>query len=287
MSIWNAIFQAIVQGLTEFLPVSSSGHLSLVQHFTGVAGEEALLFSVVLHAGTLVAVFIAFWSTIQALILEMGRMVRDLFTGGFKKGLFKWSEMNDERRMILMLILSLLMLVPFVLFKDFFTSISSDSDIIVEGCCFLFTATLLFIADRCVKGNKKAGDITPKDAVIVGIFQGIALLPGVSRSGSTMGSGLLCGMEKETAVRYAFVLGIPAILGGCVLELKDVGAADLTVVGIPHLIVGFIVASVVGFLAIKMISWLIRSNKLFVFSIYTAIIGLGAIGVGIWEIFVK
>ncbi|MBQ8732507.1 MAG: undecaprenyl-diphosphate phosphatase [Oscillospiraceae bacterium] len=287
MSIWNAIFQAIVQGLTEFLPVSSSGHLSLVQHFTGVAGEEALLFSVVLHAGTLVAVFIAFWSTIQALILEMGRMVRDLFTGGFKKGLFKWSAMNDERRMILMLILSLLMLVPFVLFKDFFTSISSDSDIIVEGCCFLFTATLLFIADRCVKGNKKAGDITPKDAVIVGIFQGIALLPGVSRSGSTMGSGLLCGMEKETAVRYAFVLGIPAILGGCVLELKDVGAADLTVVGIPHLIVGFIVSGIVGFLAIKMISWLIRSNKLFVFSIYTAAIGLGAIGVGIWEIFAK
>lgn len=149
MSIIDAIFQAIVQGLTEFLPVSSSGHLSLIQHFTGNSGEGALMFSAILHLGTLVAVFIAFWDTIWALIKEFFMMLKDIFTGKFK-----WSTMNGERRMIIMLIISLLLLIPFYLFKDFFTGVSEDSSILLEGFCFLYTAVILYLSDRCVKGKR-------------------------------------------------------------------------------------------------------------------------------------
>ncbi|WP_337484644.1 undecaprenyl-diphosphate phosphatase [Porcipelethomonas sp.] len=267
-----------MQGLTEFLPVSSSGHLSLYQHFTGNSGEGALLFSAVLHLGTLVAVFTAFRKTIWELIKELGFMIKDIFTGKFK-----WKEMNPPRRAIIMMIISLLMLIPFYIFKDFFEGVSEDSDIIVEGICFLYTATILFLSDRCVKGNKKFGDITVKNAVTVGAFQGVALLPGVSRSGSTISGGLFCGFERETAVQYSFILGIPAILGGCLLQVKD--AVDQKAMDIEPLnfAVGFIVSAIVGICAIKMVNWLVKSDKFKIFAVYTLILGVVVIGIGIFE----
>ena len=278
MNIFEAIMQGIIQGLTEFLPVSSSGHLSLYQHFTGNSGEGALLFSAVLHLGTLVAVFTAFRKTIWELIKELGFMIKDIFTGKFK-----WKEMNPPRRAIIMMIISLLMLIPFYIFKDFFEGVSEDSDIIVEGICFLYTATILFLSDRCVKGNKKFGDITVKNAVTVGAFQGVALLPGVSRSGSTISGGLFCGFVRETAVQYSFILGIPAILGGCLLQVKD--AVDQKAMDIEPLnfAVGFIVSAIVGICAIKMVNWLVKSDKFKIFAVYTLILGVVVIGIGIFE----
>ena len=278
MNIFEAIMQGIIQGLTEFLPVSSSGHLSLYQHFTGNSGEGALLFSAVLHLGTLVAVFTAFRKTIWELIKELGFMIKDIFTGKFK-----WKEMNPPRRAIIMMIISLLMLIPFYIFKDFFEGVSEDSDIIVEGICFLYTATILFFSDRCVKGNKKFGDITVKNAVTVGAFQGVALLPGVSRSGSTISGGLFCGFERETAVQYSFILGIPAILGGCLLQVKD--AVDQKAMDIEPLnfAVGFIVSAIVGICAIKMVNWLVKSDKFKIFAVYTLILDVVVIGIGIFE----
>ena len=278
MNIFEAIMQGIIQGLTEFLPVSSSGHLSLYQHFTGNSGEGALLFSAVLHLGTLVAVFTAFRKTIWELIKELGFMIKDIFTGKFK-----WKEMNPPRRAIIMMIISLLMLIPFYIFKDFFEGVSEDSDIIVEGICFLYTATILFFSDRCVKGNKKFGDITVKNAVTVGAFQGVALLPGVSRSGSTISGGLFCGFERETAVQDSFILGIPAILGGCLLQVKD--AVDQKAMDIEPLnfAVGFIVSAIVGICAIKMVNWLVKSDKFKIFAVYTLILGVVVIGIGIFE----
>ena len=279
MNIFEAIMQGIIQGLTEFLPVSSSGHLSLYQHFTGNSGEGALLFSAVLHLGTLVAVFTAFRKTIWELIKELGFMIKDIFTGKFK-----WKEMNPPRRaIIMMIIISILPLFIFYIFKDFFEGVSEDSDIIVEGICFLYTATILFFSDRCVKGNKKFGDITVKNAVTVGAFQGVALLPGVSRSGSTISGGLFCGFERETAVQYSFILGIPAILGGCLLQVKD--AVDQKAMDIEPLnfAVGFIVSAIVGICAIKMVNWLVKSDKFKIFAVYTLILGVVVIGIGIFE----
>lgn len=278
MDIIGTIIQAIIQGVTEFLPVSSSGHLSLFQHFTGSGGEAGLLLSVYLHLGTLLAVFIAFRETIWALIKECGFLIKDIF-----KGKFKWSEMNGERRMIFMLIFSTAMLIPFFVFKDFFTGISEDNSILVEGFCFLYTSIILFLSDKFSKGTKGYRDITVKDSVTVGIFQGVALLPGVSRSGSTISSGLLCGFTRDTAVRYAFILGIPAILGGSVTQAYDAMQSEVSVNAV-ELIVGFVVAMLVGLAAIKMVSWLLKSDKFKVFSIYTFILGILVIGVGVYEL---
>lgn len=265
MNIFDAIFQAIIQGLTEFLPVSSSGHLKLYQAITGQSVEEGTFLLVILHLGTLVAVCIAFRDTIWALLKEFFALIKDIFTGRFK-----WKDMNPDRRMLIMLFISLVLLVPFYLIKDVFESISLP----ILGVCFLFTSVELFIASRIRKNTKTAGDITVKDAVVIGLFQCIALFPGVSRSGSTISGGLFSGLEKETAVRYSFVLGIPAILGGCLVELKDVLEGTITV-NVPAAIIGFIVAAVVGILAINLVRWLIRSDNFIVFSIYTLLVSIG------------
>ncbi len=278
MGILNTILQAIIQGITEFLPVSSSGHLSLYQHFTGNDGEGALLLSVFLHLGTLLAVFIAFRDTIWALIKEFGFLVRDIV-----KGKFKWSEMNGERRLIFMLVFSTAMLIPFVFFKDFFTGVSEDSSIMAEGFCFLYTSIILFLSDKFGSGKKIPKDITVKDSLVVGAFQGVALLPGVSRSGSTISSGLLCGFSRDTAVRYAFILGIPAILGGSVTEAMDAAKENVEFYPV-EFVIGFFVAMIVGLLSIKMVSWLLKSDKFKVFSIYTFILGVAVIGVAVYEL---
>lgn len=276
MSAINAIFQAIIQGLTEFLPVSSSGHLSLYQHFTGNSGEGALLFSAILHLGTLFAVFIAFWDTIWDLIVEFCRMVKDIF-----KRQFSFKEMNADRRAVIMVILSTAVLIPFYIFKDFFESFAEDSTIFAEGICFLYTAAILLLADKCSKGNKKLGDITVKDSVFVGFFQSIALLPGVSRSGSTISAGLFSGFARETAVKYSFILGIPAILGGCLVEVKDAAATDISFSW--TYILGFVVAAIVGICAIKMVNWLVKTDKFKIFSYYTGALGAVVIIVSIFE----
>lgn len=278
MSILEAVIQAVIQGLTEFLPVSSSGHLSLFQHFTGNSGEGALLFSAFLHLGTLVAVFIAFRDTIWALIKEFFAMLRDIFTGKFR-----WSTMNGERRMIIMLIISLSILIPFYIFKDVFTSISEDESIFMEGLCFIYTAVILIIADKCANGTKNPEDITTANAVTIGIFQGIALLPGVSRSGSTIASSLMCRLSRDTAVRYSFILGIPAIMGGCFLEITEAVKTDVSSIDIIPFLIGFVVAAVVGICAIKMVQWLLKTNKFKIFAIYTAILGVAVITIAIFE----
>ena len=264
MTFFDAIIQAVIQGLTEFLPVSSSGHLKLYQAITGQTVEEGTFLLVILHLGTLVAVFIAFWDTIWALIKEFFALVRDVFTGKFK-----WKTMNPDRRMIFMLMISLVILVPFYLIKDVFENISLP----VLGLCFLFTSVELFFASRIRNSKKTAGDMTVPDAVVIGLFQCAALFPGVSRSGSTISGGLFRGIEKETAVRYSFVLGIPAILGGCLMELKDLLEGTIEV-NIGAAAVGFVVAAVVGILAIKLVQWLIRSDNFIVFSIYTFLVSM-------------
>lgn len=270
------IIQGIIQGLTEFLPVSSSGHLSVAQHFMNI-GDESLIISIVLHLGTLAAVFAAFWGTIWGMIKEFFLTIGDIFTGKFS-----WRNMNDNRRMMFMVIIATLVLVPVYFFKDFFTSVEGDGDIIFEGCAFVFTAILLFLSDACVKGYKTGKDMTIKDAVTVGLFQCVALFPGVSRSGSTVTAGLFCGLTRETAVTYSFILGIPAILGGSVLEIKDAVSSGVQLDAIP-LLVGFLTAAIVGFLSIKLVKLIIKHDKFKIFGIYTLILGLLCVGYGIFE----
>lgn len=279
MDIINVIIQAVVQGLTEFLPVSSSGHLSVIQHITGYTGETAVLLSIVLHLGTLVAVFAAFWKTIVGMIAEFFKTIGDIFTGKFH-----WKGMNGNRRMMFMVIIATLLLVPVYFFRDFFTARQGDGDIIFEGVAFLFTSILLFLSDRYSDGEKTADKMTILDAIIVGLFQCVALFPGVSRSGSTTAGGLFCGLEKGTAVTFAFILGIPAILGGGVSEISEVMQSDINPDWIA-LAIGFAVSAVVGFLAIKLVKWLVEKDRFKIFGVYTLIIGVACVMGGIWENF--
>lgn len=277
MDIVTVIIQAVVQGLTEFLPVSSSGHLSVVQHITGVDGEAALILSLVLHLGTLAAVFIAFWGTIWGMIKEFFLTIRDIFTGKFS-----WKNMNGNRRMMFMVIIATVILVPFYLVQDFFTGRQGDGDIVFEGVAFMFTALLLFLSDRFGHGTRTAEDMTVKDAVTVGLFQVVALFPGVSRSGSTTAGGLLSGLEKQTAVTFAFILGIPAILGGSVLELGDALKSDVELDWV-SLGIGFVIAAFVGILSIKLVSWLVKKDRYKIFGVYTAVLGAACVAAGLWE----
>ena len=280
MGLWDAILQGIIQGLTEFLPVSSSGHLSLYQHFTGQSGEAAGLFSILLHLGTLVAVCVAFWDTIWGMIVEFFRMIGDIITGKFT---FKTD--NPSRRMIFMLIVALLPLLVFFFLRDWYTSLASDNDILVEGICFLATAGLLYLADHLTPGRKDASNMRVRDALLVGTMQGIAPLPGLSRSGSTISSGIFAGLNREFAVSFSFILGIPAVLGANIFEVKDALEAGAQMDILPML-VGMIVAAVVGFLAIKLVRWLARSGNFKVFTWYTLILGTATVVIGIMEKFV-
>ncbi|MCH5323700.1 MAG: undecaprenyl-diphosphate phosphatase [Eubacterium sp.] len=277
MDYIGVIIQGVIQGLTEFLPVSSSGHLSVAQHFMNV-GEESLIVSVVLHLGTLVAVMIAFFPTIWGMIKEFFLTIRDICTRRFS-----WKDMNANRRMMFMVIIATALLVPVYLFKDFFTSFEGDGDIIFEGVAFLFTAVLLFMSDKCVKGNKTGDKMKVGDAIAVGAMQCVALFPGVSRSGSTTATGMFCGLTRETALTFSFILGIPAILGGSVLEIGDAlqseAQLDWLALGI-----GFVVAAVVGILAIFLVKLLIKKDLFRIFGIYTALLGLGCVGIGIYEL---
>lgn len=277
MNIITVIIQGIVQGLTEFLPVSSSGHLSVLQHITGVNGEAGLILSMVLHLGTLAAVFIAFWGTIWSMIKEFFLTIRDIFTGKFS-----WKGMNGSRRMMFMVIIATVILVPFYLVEGFFTGRQGDGDIVFEGVAFLFTSLLLFLSDKFGHGTKTAEQMTVKDAVTVGLFQVVALFPGVSRSGSTTAGGLLSGLEKQTAVTFAFILGIPAILGGSVLELKDALSSDVQL-DWAMLGLGFVISAVVGILSIKLVSWLVKKDRYKIFGIYTAVLGAACVAAGLWE----
>lgn len=279
MDITQAVIQGIIQGITEFLPVSSSGHLSLYQHFSGNSGDGALLFSAFLHLGTLLAVFIAFRRTITEMVLESLDIIKKIFTGKFS-----FKNLKPSGRAVIMMMMSLVMLIPFYIFRDFFESIAQDNDIITEGICFIYTAVLLFLADRYSSGYKTFGDIKSKDAITVGVFQGIALLPGISRSGSTIAGGLFSGFKRETAVEYSFILGIPAIAGGCFMEAKEAFENNETGIQPVSFLIGFIVSAIVGIASIKLVKILIKSDKFGIFAVYTLLLGIAAVILGITEL---
>lgn len=299
MNAIQAIILGIIQGATEFLPVSSSGHLSLMQHFMGVS-VSSLLFDVMLHIGTLVAVIIVYYKLIWRLLKELVFTIRDVFTGKFK-----WSQMNADRRLLMMLIIGLIPL--FLLFlpvpgtgmkiKDYADLWATDKDILIEGFALIGTSILLtlgIIATKRTKANAAAHGKSPKtvggrkqfnpiDAITVGLIQCVAaVFPGLSRSGSTLSGGLMRGINRQAALDYSFVIGIPSIMAAAALTLKDAVHAHEAISAGP-MIAGMITAAVVGFFAIKVLRWMVASDKLGVFAVYTLILGAVVVVIGFIE----
>ncbi len=276
MTITESIIQGIIQGLTEFLPVSSSGHLALYQYFTGQSGESGALFSLVLHLGTLIAVVVAFWGTIQELIMEFFNMAGDLFHGklSFKK-------VNPRRKMIFLLVVSLLPLFLTLLLKDVLRGVAEDNNIIVEGICFLVTSSMLLMADRC-NGRTTARGMTYRAAVTIGLVQAFAPLPGISRSGSTLSAGMMLGLERGFAVNFSFIMGIPAVCAALLLDAKDIIGGGLHLPA-SVILIGLVFSAVFGLMAIGMVRWLVASQKLRWFGYYTLVLGIFVLGAGIYD----
>lgn len=296
MDILNAVIQGIVQGLTEFLPVSSSGHLSITQHVMGMT-EDNLFFNVMLHIGTLVAVCVFYHKLIWRLIKAFFSMIRDIFTGRFR-----WREMDDDRNMLVMLVIGLLPLLLLFLpvpgtdlkVKDVAELISGQKYFIFVGIALLFTSLLLLLGTMASRRTAEREHTDPQsagrtrmnvvDAIVVGLVQCVAVLPGLSRSGSTLAAGQLRGVNKQKALDYTFILAIPSIIAAAVLELKDAMEAPGGIsVEIAPLAIGMAVAAIVGYLSIALFRWLLKTDKMIVFILYTALIGIAVVVVSIIE----
>jgi undecaprenyl-diphosphatase len=272
----QAIILGIVQGLGEFLPISSSGHLALLQHFFGIEGESVLFFAVMLHLGTLLSVFVIYWKDIVLLCKELGLTIADLVTG-------KGPRINSssERRLgFLIVVATIPTALMGVFLKDMFAGFYES--LIAIGIGFLITGTILLIAERHGRGRTQVEGMIFRHALFVGLMQGIAITPGISRSGSTIFGGLFMGLERNFALRFAFLVSIPAILGSVVMELPPALEIGIPTELLGPIVVGTLVSALMGFVAIKAMLRLVANLKLSIFSVYT--IGLGIL-VLIYETF--
>lgn len=268
MTYFQAIILGLAQGLSEFLPISSSGHLALLQYFFGVSAENVLPFAVLLHMGTLVSVFIVYWKDIVELVKELGAVIKDLFTG---KGLR--INANPTRRLGFMIIVATIPTAIIGLaFNDAFAALYLSLTAI--GIGLLITGTILFIAEKMGRSNKSVKEMKFRNAVFVGLMQGVAICPGISRSGSTLFGGLISGLNKEFAVKFAFLISIPSILGSVIVEAPEAFKAGMDMSLIGPVIVGVIVSALSGLFAIKAMIKLVSNKRLIGFSFYTWVLGI-------------
>ena len=271
MTYIQAIILGLAQGLSEFLPISSSGHLALLQYFFGIDAENVLPFAVLLHLGTLISVFIVYWKDIVDLIKELGAVIKVICTG---KGLRV--NANPTRRLGFMIIVATIpTAIIGLLFNDLFNALYLS--LIAIGTGLLITGTILVIAERMGKSNKGIKEMKFRHAFFVGLMQGVAICPGISRSGSTLFGGLITGLNREFAVKFAFLISIPSILGSVIVEAPDAFKAGMDMSLIGPVLVGVIVSAVAGLIAIKAMIKLVSNKNLMGFSIYTWALGIAVI----------
>lgn len=259
MEILESIILGAVQGLTEFLPVSSSGHLQLAKELLGVELEENLTFDVTLHAATVLSTIVVLWGEIWGLI-----------KGVFSRGV------NDEKRYFVKLVISMLPIgvVGFMLKDQINAMLGSSYIMIIVGAMLLLTAALLSFAYYARPRQKES--ISYRDAFIIGIGQGIAAMPGLSRSGTTIATGILLGNKKSAVATFSFLMVLAPIMGQALLDIVDGGFA-IAGVDTASLVAGFLSAFVVGCLACKYMINIVKRGKLIWFALYCAVVGVVAI----------
>ena len=277
MEIFKALILGIVQGITEFLPISSSGHLSVFRQLFNVETDTAGLFSAMLHIGTLVAILLMFYKPIYELFEEFTLCIRDILD---RKFTFNIKKMSATRRMLFMFIIScvplLLLLIPTgtdTNLMDTVSVFSNDNSLLAEGICFMVTGFLLLLGTTLNCNYKTKKNITPATALMIGVAQLFAAcFPGISRSGSTISAGLCCGVSKKNMIRYSFILCIPAVLASGLVEFKDAIETDIIVPVFP-LIVGVITSAVVGVFSIKLLQLLMKKDLFKYFGFYCLALG--------------
>ena len=263
MSWWEALILGIVQGLTEFLPVSSSGHLEIGQALLGTAGEENLLFAIVVHTATVLSTLVILW-----------REVAQLF-----KGTFSTWQWNEDKNYVAKILVSMIpVFIVGMFFKEEVESFFGNGLLLV-GICLIVTSLLLWLSEFLTKRMKREGhEVTYRDAAIMGCAQALAVLPGLSRSGTTIATGLLCGVKKEDVAKFSFLMVLIPILGEAFLDLLKLVSGGITVtIGILPLIVGFVAAFITGCMACRFMIDIVRRQKLTWFAVYCLCAGVFAI----------
>lgn len=286
MPLWKAVILGLVQGLAEFLPISSSGHLVIIKNILGVDLESGgMFFDVMLHMGTLVAIFIAFHKDIGKLVIEGLHIFADIIanTGIFFSRITKHSKeyrhvvKSSYRKFVVLIIVSTIPTAVIGLLLSDIVEAANDM-VMVSGICLFITAAFLFIADFIDIGSKTPKEVSYGSACTIGVAQGLSTMPGISRSGTTITACLLCGFDKKFAVKYSFIMSIPAVLGAVVLQVKDFTADTIMKEDIPGCIVATFIAAIVGYLSICFMMSLVRGKKYKYFAIYCIIMGGVVIG---------
>ena len=285
MPIWKAVVLGVIQGLAEFLPISSSGHLVIIKEILGVDfGSGGVFFDVMLHLGTLLAIFVAFHKDIAKLIVEGVHILIDFFAniGIFFQNIFRAGKPYRKviktayRKYVMLIIVSTIPTGLIGLLMSDIVEVANGM-VIVPGICLIITAIFLIIADLATPGTKRPKEVSYINAGIVGTAQGLATMPGISRSGTTITACILCGFDKKFAVKYSFIMSIPAVLGAAVLELKNFDSVTIVSKDVTSCIIATVVADVVGYLSICFMMRLVRGRKYTGFSIYCILVGIATI----------
>ena len=270
--ILKAVLGGIIQGLTEFLPVSSSGHLAIFNNLFDFGFDDALLFTLVLHLGTLMAVVIAYFKDIKELFIGFFTLIIKIFTGKFK-----YRQLTAGERFVILVFIATVPLAAGALIDRQIEWLSERTKLI--GVFLIVNAVILFFSDKIKAKNITEKNAMPIQALFVGLWQLIGVPPGISRSGMTITGGLLNGFDRTFAVKFSFIMSIPAILGSSVFKFADVAksGAEITGMMIASCIIGFIFAFVFGLFAIIFIRIIVKNKSFYIFSIYCLIAGLLAI----------
>ena len=271
MTYLEAVVLGLVQGLAEFLPISSSGHLALLEQLFEIKEENVLVFAVLLHVGTLISVFIVYWKDIWELIIELGITIKDLCTG---KGL-RLEERPVRKLGVMIIVATIPTGIIGVLFNDFFNSLYTS--VLPIGIGLIITGFMLTTAEKMGTSKRGIKQMNYRNALFIGTVQGIAICPGISRSGSTLFGSLVCNLDRKFAVKYVFLISIPSILGSAVFELPDAIKQGLEPGVVGPVIVGMVVAAVSGLIAIKTMIKIVSDKKLSFFSYYVWAVGAAVI----------
>ena len=276
MTYLMSIFMGIIQGVAEFLPISSSGHLALFQAYFGMEDVESnyMFFTVLLHFGTLISVCVVYWRDIVDMIREFFLGIAAL-CGKKDTGVTP----PPARRLVLLIVVATLPLFVMVLAKDAIETLFANP--ILVSCALIVTGFVLFFSDRMARGRKTARNATLADALIVGCGQALAVIPGLSRSGTTISVGMMRGFDRAFAVRFSFLMSLPAVLGANILEIKDAVSTGFPVEELPVYLVGVAVSAVVGYFAIRLVKTLSDKGKFGSFAYYCWAVGLGSLIAGI------
>lgn len=268
MSIWSAVILGLVQGLAEFLPISSSGHLSILNNFFSLSAEEGghLFFDVLLHLGTLISICIVYWQDIVDMFFEVLGFVNLGPMAGARR------ERYPAARLFFMIVVATLPLLLILPINDMLESLYYNNFFI--GVALVLTGCMLYVSDRMTQGKKTGGNMTVLDAVIIGLCQCVATVPGLSRSGTTITAGIATGLRRDFAVKFSFLMSLPAVLGANILSFADAVREGVDWANMPAYLVGMAVALVSGIGAITLLKYIAQKGKFGGFAYYCWVMGV-------------